>query len=252
MDWVETFYSKQNEWFGVYLGPVEETHHKRAWLIQELAELKGICQVLELGAGGGQTTYAVANLGHYATMVELLPDSAAHAVELADSLGQGRMEVVLGDFYKVDFEQKFDCVYYFDSFGIGSDEDQRRLLKRIADWLKPEGAAIIEVGATWYWGGIANGKSMDLGGGMRAYSFDPIESRLIDRWWLPENPEEVYHQSLRCYTPADLHLLLEGTGLELVQIQAGGKVDYEEMEFIESAPLEEAMTYYIKLRKSNK
>lgn len=247
MDWVETFYSKQNEWFGVYLGSVEESHHKRAWLVHEMAELKGICQVLELGAGGGQTTYALANLGHHATMIELLPDSVACAEKLAASMDKGRMEVILGDFYKVDFEEKFDTVCYFDSFGIGTDADQRRLLKRVATWLKPNGVAIIEVGATWYWGGEANGVSMDLGGGMRAYAFDPVESRLIDRWWLPDNPDEVYYQSLRCYTPADLKLLLEGTGLQLTDIRAGGRVDYKEMEFIEQTQLEKAMTYYVKL-----
>ena len=61
-----------------------------------------------------------------------------------------------GDFYTIEYQQSFDLICYFDSFGIGTDADQRRLLKRIETWLKPNGSVIIEVGATWHWAGIAN------------------------------------------------------------------------------------------------
>jgi len=249
MDWVETFYSKQNEWFGVYLGPVEEDHHKRAWLIQEMADLIEPSRILELGAGGGQTAAAMANLGHEVTMIELLPDSVAHAKKLAVEMKKRSMHVLQGDFYKIDFEEQFDVICYFDSFGIGEDADQRQLLQRISDWLSPQGVAIIEIGATWFWSGPANGMTMDLGGGMRSYTYDAMTCRLIDKWWLPEKPEEMYYQSLRCYTPADLQLLLENTGLQLESIKAGGRVDYEAVEFIEQAELENCMTYYVRLSK---
>ena len=121
-------------------------------------------------------------------------------------------------------------------------------MKRIASWLKDNGKVIIEVGATWFWVKAA-GIEMDLGAGMRRYGFDPLGSRLIDEWWLPEKPDEVYHQALRCYTPADYNLLLKGSGLFLKDIIPGGKVDFEDMEFIEKTELGEAMTYYTLLYK---
>jgi SAM-dependent methyltransferase len=248
MDWVKEFYSKQNEWFGVYLGKVDESHHKRAWLVQDMASIRGKANVLELGAGGGQTAAAIANLGHNVTMIELLPESVSCAEKIAAEVQQGSLKVILGDFYVTDFEPIFDVICYFDSFGIGTDSDQRMLLKRVASWLKTDGVAIIEVGATWYWARSA-GIEMDLGGGMRCYGFDPVGCRLIDKWWLPENPEESYSQSLRCYTPADLEMLLEGTGLKVDEIKPGGKVDFEIMEFIEKAELNEAMTYLVRLSK---
>jgi SAM-dependent methyltransferase len=250
MDWVKTFYSKQNEWFGVYLGPVDAPHHRRAFLIEEMGQLEQPAKILELGAGGGQTAAALANLGHEVTMIELLEESVECALELANQIWKGSIHPIQGDFYEYDFEPEFDLICYFDSFGIGEDADQRRLLKRIASWLKPQGSAIIEIGSTWHWAGPANGFEMDLGGGMRAYSFDAENCRLIDRWWLPENPEEVYHQSLRCYTPADLKLLLEGTGLKMTKIQAGGTVDYENLKFREHASLAESMTYFVRLEKA--
>jgi SAM-dependent methyltransferase len=164
-------------------------------------------------------------------------------------LKNGSLEVIEGDFYDVHLNDKFDLICYFDSFGIGQDDDQRRLLKRVANWLKPDGFALIEVGATWFWARAA-GKIMDLGGGMRSYDFDPLASRLIDRWWLPENPDEVYAQSLRCYTPADYNLLLEGTGLKVEEIKPGGKIDFEIFEFIEKAEIQEAMTFFTLLSKA--
>lgn len=249
MDWVKEFYSKQNEWFAIYLGKIDESHHKRAWLVQEMGRLKTRSKILELGAGGGQTAAAMANLGHDVTMIELLPDSAKNAVQLASDLKNGSLEVIEGDFYDVHLNGKFDLICYFDSFGIGQDDDQRRLLKRVANWLKPDGFALIEVGATWFWARAA-GKIMDLGGGMRSYDFDPLASRLIDRWWLPENPVEVYAQSLRCYTPADYSLLLEGTGLKVEEIKPGGKIDFEIFEFIEKAEIQEAMTFFTLLSKA--
>lgn len=247
MDWVENFYEAQNEWFGVYLGEVEESHRERAALVQEMTNTS-TKEILELGAGGGQTAIALAELGHRVSMIELLEESTLHAQKLSHQM-KIDLKIKQGDFYEVDYEPDFDLICYFDSFGIGTDEDQRRLLKRIATWLKPNGCAIIEVGATWYWGGIANGRTMDLGACFRQYSFDAKASRLIDSWWRKDSPDMLVHQSLRCYTPVDFQLLLEGTGLKMVELKAGGRVDYDNMEFIKDAMLEEAMTYYVKLEK---
>jgi len=248
MNWVKTFYTSQNDWFGIYLGAVEDSHHERAALVEAMLP-QANQKILELGAGGGQTAIALAMLGHEVTMIELLEESAKYAQLLSDKMDVP-VRVIQGDFYEENFEPIFDTVCYFDSFGIGTDADQRRLLQRIASWLKPTGKALIEVGSSTYWGGIAKGKTMDLGDGIRQYDFDVTEARLIDRWWRKSAPEEVVYQSLRCYTPADLALLLEGTGLRIVQIQAGGMVDYEAMEFIPSATIQEAMTYYALLEKN--
>ncbi|MCP4442533.1 MAG: class I SAM-dependent methyltransferase [Aureispira sp.] len=248
MDWVEEFYGAQNNWFGVYLGDVDESHQERAQLVEDMSR-EGHKSILELGAGGGQTAIAMAQIGNNVTMVELLEDSASHALKLVEQLDVKNMEVVHGDFYKVDFDKRFDVICYFDSFGIGTDEDQQRLLKRIEKWLKPDGCVIIEVGATWYWSGVAKGKEMDLGDCIRRYEFDAIGCRLIDKWWLKEKPDYVVNQSLRCYTPADFQMLLKGTGLKFDRLQPGGKVDYDLMEFDKVAPLDEAMTYYARVIK---
>ncbi len=55
---------------------------------------------------------------------------------------------------------------------------------------------------------------------------------------------------LRCYSPADLRLLLEGTGLQLVKVESGGMVDYERGQFVATVPLEQAMWYVAVLQRA--
>lgn len=244
MDWVQSFYSAQNEWMGVYLTPIEERDHERVALLHRLVG-EAPKRILELGAGGGQTAVALALAGHEVSMVELLEPSANHARKLAQEHDVD-LRVYQDDFFAVELPQAFDLVLYLDSFGIGQDADQRRLLQRIGQqWLTGGGQALIEVGSPWYWGGPANGQRVDLGACWREYTFDVQESRLLDRWWRKEAPKTVVHQSLRCYHPADLRLLLEGTGLNLQQVHPGGTILYQpSLEWVKEAPLDLAMTYY--------
>jgi SAM-dependent methyltransferase len=136
MEWVKPFYSKQHEWASVYGGDVTETHRKNAAIVHRLAGGR-IGRLLELGAGGGQNAAAVADLGYSVVAIELVPSGVKNAQKLASQPRKGQLRVIEGDFYKVEFPDPFDIGCYWDGFGIGSDEDQRRLLKRIASWLRP-------------------------------------------------------------------------------------------------------------------
>ena len=122
MDWVEEFYTRQSEWSSVYSGNVSEGDRTRVAAIERLAG-PGPKRVLELGAGGGQSAAATADLGHSVLGVELVAGAAANARYLASQPRKGTLEVVQGDFY----------------------EDQRRLLTRISGWLKVGGCALIDI-----------------------------------------------------------------------------------------------------------
>jgi hypothetical protein len=58
---------------------------------------------------------------------------------------------------------------------------------------------------------------------MQHISFDPVSSTAVDTWWDDSEPDQEITQRLRCYSPADLRLLLEGTGLELHGLLADGE-----------------------------
>jgi SAM-dependent methyltransferase len=248
LDWVKPFYEQQNEWFQAYLGPVDEQHYQCLARGQRFTGIAAPAQVLELGAGGGQTCFAFAQAGYQCTMIELVQRSAQHAQSLAEELPEGQLNVICGDFYTVELPKKnYDLIFYLDSFGIGEDADQQRLLKRIAQWLKPSGKVWIEVGSTLYWAGRGLGQLVDLGGIIREHRFEAQSCRLLDEWYVSETPQKRFQQSLRCYTLADFQLLLQGTGLRLLAWEAGGYVDYERLIFVEQSDLQDCMTFHVLL-----
>jgi hypothetical protein len=58
MDWALEFYTKQNQWSGVYEEPINDRHRLKAGWIAELTG-PGKKRILELGAGGGQVAAAL-------------------------------------------------------------------------------------------------------------------------------------------------------------------------------------------------
>lgn len=249
MDWVIEFYEKQNRWSGVYSGEITGAHREKATRIGLIVG-PGSRRILELGAGGCHVAAATAELGHHVVAVELVPSLAENGRRLAQTVESGTLEVLNEDFYTVSLEQPFDAVCYWDGFGIGSDEDQRRLLNRIAGWLRPEGLALIDVDTPWYAASV-HGRGWEVGDARREYSFDADGCRWEDTWHPIGKPEEAVRQSLRCYSPADLRLLLAGTGLVLEDIWPGGTMDWEAGEWLPMVPLRRSMFYVAVLRHEN-
>ncbi|HWD40332.1 MAG TPA: class I SAM-dependent methyltransferase, partial [Fimbriimonas sp.] len=136
LDWVKPYYTRAGE----YWGP---TGYEEG-LAERVRTLSRICgagplRILELGAGTGEVAAMMVDAGHDVTAVEFSPTRAPNIRVLAEVLRSGRLVAVEEDFYSVSFRGLFDVVCYWDGFGIGSDEDQRRLLRRIASWLEPSG-----------------------------------------------------------------------------------------------------------------
>jgi len=239
MAWSSNFYHKQVLWGGVYLGEPTAWHRRRARWVQEVLGAPPR-QVLELGAGGGQDAFALAKEGFDVVAVEREPLLMAHLRQQLTTHPTPRIHLLEGDFYHIDLpKENFDGVCYWDGFGTGTDEDQRRLLRRVRTWLKPTGKALIDVFTPWHaW--QSAGYAEQVGQARRRYAFDARACRWLDTW--KQGNEEIV-QSLRCYSPADLILLLESTGLELIGLKPGGRRDYTNGRFFSEAPLEQAMWY---------
>ncbi|ALG14872.1 methyltransferase type 11 [Kibdelosporangium phytohabitans] len=227
MDWVREFYSKTGSWWARADARVTDRDHRRVRLLREHGVESG--DVLELGSGYGATAVATAKAGYFVTAVEI-SDRAHQAGELAGDVAPGSLTVHNADFYEIALPGKFDVVCYWNGFGIGSDADQRRLLVRVAEeWLRPGGVALIDVFNPFVWASWdgdeehltpdpAAGYDHDL---REVTRFDPVTCTATDTWWETSNPAEPISQTLRCYTPADLSLLLTGTGLTLTSIVVG-------------------------------
>jgi len=82
--------------------------------------------------------------------------------------------------------------------------------------------------------------------------FDPVYSRWIDEGQPVTEPDKALAQTVRCYTPADLLLLLEGTGLALKRIELDGReVDFSSNQLTLSEGFLEAWAYLAQMVPAN-
>lgn len=246
MDWVRDFYSKQTLWLGleerwarISVDGLRGRPVNRAAAIERFAG-SGAKRVLELGCGSGIVAGAMVSAGHTVVAVDLIDERVANAQRIAGHFPQGKLEVLQGDFYEIELTGLFDVVCYFDGFGIGSDADQRRLLERIAAWMKPDGCALIDVYSPF---AERVGEVVEDFDALSRTTFDAESCRLVNSIWPKEGDEsEAVAQSLRCYSVLDFQLLLEGTGLSLEMVEPYRSADHDVV-----VPMDQAMLYLSKL-----
>jgi SAM-dependent methyltransferase len=246
MEWVRDFYAKQYEWadWRRRWGSFDPT--ERDPRVDAVTRHTGSqpSRVLELGSGTGSTAAALAIAGHEVVAIEIQDELAEHTRELAAAVTGGTLLVIAGDVYEAEPAGLFDVVVYFDGFGIGTDEDQRRLLRRVAGWLAPGGLALVDVMVPWYWvRQVGHEEEFPTGSGVHYLDgFDAEGSRMTERMWRVGHEDDAVTQSLRCYSPADLRLLLGGTGLTLVGIEP-----FTDERYGEPCELADAMLYLARL-----
>lgn len=248
-DWVKDFYTQSDIWWGADAG--EEYYAARLLAIERLGG-PGPKHILELGAGSGAVAAALAKDGHSVTAVELTTAIQA-AQELSQDGWKGSLQALEADFYTVELGGPFEVICYWDGFGVGTDGDQRRLLRRIAgEWLAPRGTALIDVFHPARFARHADSEEIlpplkGVPGSVEMRHrcrFDPLHCRWIDEWEPTAEPEKTLAQSVRCYTPADLRLLLDGTGLALRSIEIDGQaLEIEGERMTLSGPLLETYSY---------
>lgn len=255
LEWVKDFYDQAGIWWGP--DPQERgVHETRVKTIERLCG-SGPKRILELGAGPGATAAAMADAGHSVVAIELSPTRAHYARELAKIPRTGTLDVMEADFYTVELDQRFDVICCWETFGIGSDADQRRLLERIArDWFDPQGCVLMDVYnpiRPMREAGLERRLSPLKGvpGSVEMINrctFDPLHCRWIDEWQPTAEPAKALAQSIRCYTPVDFMLLLEGSGLSIKYIEVDSKtlaIDADAI--IISGPLMDAWSYLVQL-----
>ncbi|MBJ8071134.1 MULTISPECIES: class I SAM-dependent methyltransferase [Bacillus] len=200
--------------------------------------------MLELGAGNGGFARAMSKLNVKMITVELVTE----LVEFARDHSSKDITIYHGDFYQIDISEEFDVVSYLDGFGVGTDDEQLFLLKRIKDWMKDDGCALIDIYQPLYWKKIS-GQEMSLSSAMRKYEYDSINERMLDHWWNPNYPNDIVTQSLRCYTIEEISHLCDEAGLSIVGFFPGGAFDFEQSRYKEQASLYDCLSYRIKVKK---
>lgn len=229
--WANAFYTRAGIWWGADPHDDPAVHTARADTVTRLCG-PGPHRILELGAGSGHTAAALADAGHTVVAVEFNATGVAYAQALLAPPRPGSLSFIADDYYSVQLAGRFDVVCWWEGFGLGTDADQRQMLRRIAsEWLTPNGCALLDVYNPTYpirqaGRAVELDALPDVPGSVAMVErthFDPIYSRWVDEWQPVAAPEDTLAQSIRCYSPADFLLLLEGTGLALQHLEFAGE-----------------------------
>ena len=247
MEWTSEFYRKQ---FLLSKTNLDET--SRLTYLQEVLRIQEqmghpFSKVLELGAGNGQLSNAIASQGFEVTTVELVQE----LVQFAKDNSSAPVNILCGDFYELNINESFDCILYIDGFGVGEDEDQLRLLNRIYNWLNKDGYALIDIYEPNYWRQVYKGEIVlnDDATVFRMYDFDEQTTRFTDTWWHKNHAVEKYTQSLKCYSINSIYELCQTANLDIVGYFPNGAMNFETWTYYEPASLDYCISYRIKVKK---
>jgi SAM-dependent methyltransferase len=184
-------------------------------------------RVLDLGCGFGRHAIALARRGYQVVGVDLSEPMLKLARELAASAP------VSVDWQRRDMRDlgklgPFDaCICLYTAFGFFSDDENRLVLERVCDVLRPSGVFLLDVSnplalmrgwpqRTWHEGrhGIK----------LEATEYDALSGRAISKRTLfrPDGSRvDLPETSVRMYAPHELAMLLRNTGFEIEQVYGG-------------------------------
>jgi SAM-dependent methyltransferase len=248
--WVIDFYDAAVEWWGDSWYAGENLQPRLAQVARFVG--KAPKKLLELGAGTGETTALLAAAGYTVTAVDISEKNYALLSKVAQQYSG--VTACKGDFLTAVIPGKYDAVCLFETFGLGSDGEQRRLLQRMAlEWLVPGGIVVMDVyhpfgpirtaGTARSLARLAN-VAGSVAMTERTF-YDAVLGRWVDEWEPVGNRAATRRQSIRCYTPADLLLLLEGTGFRIVHAEFTGKpFDPAPMQVSATSPMHEFENNY--------
>jgi len=116
----------------------ERTKREIEFLMREL-ELDKPMKILDLACGHGRHANRLAELGHSVTGIDITLGFLEIAKKEAKEKGIS-VEYIMKDMREISFYEEFDRVLLlFTSFGFFEDEENFRVLKKIANALKPSG-----------------------------------------------------------------------------------------------------------------
>lgn len=240
------FYKQQYKWLEDLIDPASYLIHSKRRIESLLEEISFQPKwALELGSGNGYEAIAMSKMHIQVDAIEVVEEAIQSAKSLAEKF-QAQVNFLQEDFFKFEPDKSYDLVYYLDGFGVGSDQDQEDLLKKINQWLSENGRAYIEVYNPKYWLKV-KGVQMTLSDHLiRTYDYDLSNHRMVDTW---EEAGKKERQSLRCYRLEEMKTMCQKSDLEIIQVFPGGAMDYDRGTYQEIASLDTCMLYKLILRK---
>lgn len=182
-------------------------------------------EILDLPCGFGRHSNILAERGYKVTGI----DYKSHFIDLAIKNSQekylpNKVNFMLGDMRKLEFENQFDAVInFFTSFGYFDDNENFETLKGMARSLKVGGKLLIDmVNREWAINMTReNGLVWLLYPDNKVFlannKFDILKGRWISEQIIVEKGESTdQHQDIRLYSYTEYSFLLNVVGLKII------------------------------------
>ena len=209
-------------------GP-EVARKRRAQWMFDLLDLQSGSKVLNLGCGDGILDICLAKIGAKVIGVDRLRSVLKQAhIEGAEH----PVHFVVGDIRDISFfSNAFDVVCLFEVAGLMNATDDKKLIKKVFEWIRPGGHFLIDCpkepeelssyGERIFSDGLLSmswsydPETRMQSGEPKFHRFDSITIDLVD----PYDPSRAEHSGLRryLYTPTELTCFMNDAGLEVTE-----------------------------------
>jgi len=144
VEWFKELYDDFRMRTGFGNIPEATTRKEVDFLVQELDLSRG-SRVLDLFCGTGRHSIELAKRGIMAVGIEYNADYLTLATTRAQAAGV-IPTFVQGDVRKTDFGKSYDAaIIMYQSFGYFEDAEDRRILQKVYEALRPEGRLFLEI-----------------------------------------------------------------------------------------------------------
>lgn len=207
-------YTHENLWYTPDL--MKEITSTEIDALEKILCLKEGSRIMDVGCGRGRHSVELAMRGYNVTGLDIsekLISMAKEEFEAAAASNSGKDKLsgtcffTILDMREISFQNEFDAIIFMDvSFGIFDDEENRAIINKTYNALKPEGKVLFSLFNPYWWSTHPHTRHWgdETGEVIRKYSFNSLEGRVEDRQVYINVKEgirkELPVQTLRAYT----------------------------------------------------
>ncbi|MFN8006348.1 MAG: class I SAM-dependent methyltransferase [Terriglobia bacterium] len=223
MNWYEELFNQDYDRIYLRTFTAEKNRSEVDFIVSALTLSPG-ARVLDVACGHGRHAIELAKRGYTVVGIDLSPRFIEMAKKAASEKGLSNVDFLTCDMRRFHFATPFDAAFlYFTSFGYFSDEENKEVLKQVAQSLVKEGRLLIEtVNRDWTihrvenqprrWDEIEPDFFLLEDIGFNAHTSRIHTKRIIFDHGTPRSVE----YDIKLYTHTELEDMLEAVGFQVI------------------------------------